>query len=71
MQTQLVNGTQVWSVPCDADPTLSFSFGGENFAFNNLVIKNGDGSCLGAVQAWPDDTNEFLLGSRFISAFYL
>ena len=72
MQSDLVGGARVWSVPCDATPTVTFSFANENFAFNNLVLKNGDGSCTGVIQAWADNTSEiFLLGSRFISDFYL
>lgn len=69
-----MNGAQVWSIPCDTQLTVTFTFAGQSFSIgeNQLIVKQSDGSCVGTVQAWSDGSvNSILLGSSFISAFYL
>ena len=70
----LFDGAQVWSLPCDTKISAAFSFDGQSFAVDEgqLVVRQADESCIGVVQAWPDEQNDnILLGSNFISAFYL
>ena len=72
--SSLVSGAQTWSIPCDTQISLAFTISGQGFPIDEslLVQQQSDGSCIGAVQAWPDSTvNNFLLGSNFISAYYL
>ncbi|KAH8120729.1 acid protease [Phellopilus nigrolimitatus] len=70
----LVGGAQAWNIPCGTELSVSFTFSGQAFPIdqNQLIVKQSDGTCVGAIQAWPDSSvNSFLLGSNFISAFYL
>lgn len=53
--------------------SIGFQFG-QNFLLDEeaLVVSDGNGACIGAVQGWPDESvDSYLLGGRFISGFYV
>ncbi|KAL5535064.1 hypothetical protein ACEPAF_3157 [Sanghuangporus sanghuang] len=70
----LVSGAQAWSIPCDSDLSVAFTFAEQAFPLGQaqLVEQQDDGTCIGTIKAWPDSSvSAFLLGSNFISEFYL
>ncbi|THH09422.1 hypothetical protein EW145_g2033 [Phellinidium pouzarii] len=72
--SSLIDGAQAWSIPCDTMLSVAFTFSGQAFLVDEsqLVVTQSDGTCMGTIKAWPDPTvSNFLLGSNFISAFYL
>ncbi|KAI5119798.1 hypothetical protein M0805_006595 [Coniferiporia weirii] len=69
-----VAGAQAWTIPCDTKLSMALTFSGQLFSVDEsqLIEPQSDGTCLGTIKAWPDSSvNNFLLGSSFISAFYL
>ena len=72
--TSLVGGAQAWSVPCSASLSVSFVVQGESFPLDStaLIQQQNDGSCIGTIKGWPDpNVKNFLLGSSFISQYYV
>lgn len=62
-----------WTVPCT---TIGISwvplFGSLQLPMGNLILKSADGSCVGAIEGWSDETvNDYLLGSAFMSNAYI
>ncbi|KAL5534716.1 hypothetical protein ACEPAG_1180 [Sanghuangporus baumii] len=70
----LVSGALAWSIPCDSDLSVAFTFAEQAFPLGQaqLVEQQDDGTCIGTIKAWSDSSvTAFLLGSNFISEFYL
>ncbi|KAI0791796.1 aspartic peptidase domain-containing protein [Abortiporus biennis] len=68
------SASQAWSVPCNTQYSFGFIVGTQTFTLDtsDLIVKQGDGSCLSAIEGWTDTTNsQYLLGARFISSVYL
>ncbi|KAJ3488501.1 hypothetical protein NLI96_g2777 [Meripilus lineatus] len=66
--------SQSWSVPCDAEFTLGITIGLRTFTLDSraLVIRQPDGSCVGAIEGWKDPkVTQYLLGARFLSSLYV
>ena len=65
---------QEWTLPCDTELVLSFVFSDQSFPLDHtqLIQTESDGTCVGAVKANLDSINDsFVLGSTFLSAFYM
>nr|GAT50355.1 acid protease [Mycena chlorophos] len=70
----LTSYTNAWSVPCDAEFTLSVTFGTFTTSLDqaSLVVVLQDGLCVGALQEWNEaGITEYLLGSPFIASIYM
>lgn len=77
LQTGLSSlGTQseAWTVPCDAEFSLTVIIGSQKFTLDQsaLVINLGNNVCVSGIEAWTDTSiDEYLLGALFIQKFYL
>ncbi|CAL1697102.1 unnamed protein product [Somion occarium] len=66
--------SRAWTIPCDAQFSFGFVVGSQTFTLdhNSLVIRESDGTCVSAIEAWADpNQTKYLLGSSFISSIYL
>ncbi|TCD60531.1 hypothetical protein EIP91_009927 [Steccherinum ochraceum] len=65
---------QSWTVPCDSDFTFSIFVEQKEYILDesSLVTPRSDGTCVSGIEGWVDPTvTQYLLGARFMSAFYI
>ncbi|KAI1388743.1 acid protease [Hypoxylon trugodes] len=64
---------QTWSVPCDSNATVSFSFSGQTYTASSkdfTSAPNGDGVCFGNVYGMEFVSGAWLLGDMFLKNVY-
>lgn len=70
----LGNLSQAWTLPCDSTFSFGLVIGGQTFVLDqsNLVVKQDNGVCVSAIEAWTNSfETQYLFGSRFMSTIYL
>ncbi|OCH88349.1 acid protease [Obba rivulosa] len=67
------NAAQAWTIPCDAQYTFGIEIGSQVYQVDQSVLmSNVDGTCYSGIEGWTNSSAEMvLLGSRFVSQFYL
>ena len=78
LKQQTPDGSATYTIPCSAEPQLSFVFGGIEIPINPIdiagAVPDGEGGivCQAAFAAQSsDDVNDFILGDSFLRNAYV
>ncbi|THV04778.1 acid protease [Dendrothele bispora CBS 962.96] len=69
-----VSQSTAYNISCDTQMNLTLTFGNVSVTLDKdqLVLQQGDGGCIGAIQEWTDPSIDmYLLGSLYIANIYL
>jgi len=69
----LDNGDGTWSIPCDAQPSVSVTVGGQSFDISpsSFVLQEGSDSCIGGLSYNDELAGQFwILGDVFLQNVY-